>query len=61
MRSDGARTGGAGAAGYAHPYAGERGREGVLPPLSVRKNFFGNRNEEGGGSVGEIYGEIYFV
>lgn len=36
---DGARTGGTGAAGYAHPYAGERGREGVLPPFSVRKIF----------------------
>lgn len=39
---DGARTGGTGAAGCAHPYVGERGREGVLPHLSVRKNFFGN-------------------
>lgn len=38
---DGARTGRTGAAGCAHPYVGERGREGVLPHLSVRKIFFG--------------------
>ena len=58
MRSDGVRTGAAGCTGG---YFWARVREGVLPPLSVRKNFFGNRNEEGSGSVGEIYDEIYFV
>lgn len=39
VRSDGARTGGTGAAGCTGGYFWARVREGVLPPLSVRKIF----------------------